>query len=173
MGVSSKFPLPGLIVLSIASALNDISYEGDMGDESSYGGRSGWKFDNDNSNDDCYKNWRSCGSFYGCGRDFNTQGKGGSHGGGGGVASHGDEGSGHGEGHGDGAGGGDASVGGGGSGGDGGVGLVMVKVMDLGARVLVKMVEKGGFGHGSGYGAGEGIGGGGNASGGGGGGARG
>lgn len=48
-----------LIVLSIASALIDISYEGDMGDESSYGGRSGWKFDNDNdnNNDDCYKNW--------------------------------------------------------------------------------------------------------------------
>ena len=45
-----------------------------------------------------------------------------------GVASLGDEGSGHG----DGAGGIDASLGGGGSGEDGGVGLVMVKVMDLG-----------------------------------------
>ncbi|KAJ6401955.1 hypothetical protein OIU84_014100 [Salix udensis] len=51
----------------------------------------------------------------------------------------------------DGAGGGDASVGGGGSGKDGGVGLVMVKVMDLGLECLMKMVEKGGFGHGSGY----------------------
>lgn len=112
-----KFEICVVLLLAWSTVCAGSGPEHDGGEvDGGYGGPSGRNNNFDNDDDYCpYRNWRSCGSFFG--RGGRGYGAGGGGGGGGGGS-----GSGHGEGYGAGAGVGDSNGGAGGGGGGGGGG---------------------------------------------------